>query len=128
MGLVRLQHVVHCGVVKKKKKKDLNKFTIMDVLAHQSVRITKFEALPDDAKTGNLLMVMYSALFRRGKKGEMDIQIQKAVILVHVTVDENTNSNSTPPNTREREDIKEEALHKLIEGKKKNIVWGIKII
>jgi len=73
-------------------------------------------------------MVMYSALFRRGKKGEMDIQIQKAVILVHVTVDENTNSNSTPPNTREREDIKEEALHKLIEGKKKNIVWGIKII
>lgn len=89
--------------------------------------MAKFEALPDDAKLGNLLMVMYPALFRRGKKGEMDIQIQKAVILVHVTVDEDTNSNSTPPDTREMEDVKEEGLDKLIGGKKKKIVWGIKI-
>lgn len=64
-------------------KRDLGKFTLIDVLTHQKIRESKFANLPDDAKIGSILLVMYPALFRCGKDGQNDIQIEKAVILIH---------------------------------------------
>ena len=63
-------------------KHDMGKFTLIDVLTHQKIRESKFANLPDDAKIGNILVVMYPALFRCGKDGQNDIQIEKAVILI----------------------------------------------
>lgn len=67
-------------------KRDMGKFTLIDVLTHQKIRESKFASLPDDAKIGNILLVMYPALFRCGKDGQDDIQIEKAVILIQEQV------------------------------------------
>lgn len=76
-------------------KRDMSNFTIMDVSTHQNIRTAKFRDLPDDAKIGDLLLVMYPALFRCGKKGDKKTQIEKAIILIRVTVDAVTNRRST---------------------------------
>lgn len=67
-------------------KRDMGKFTLIDVLTHQKIRESKFANLPDDAKIGNILVVMYPALFRYGKDGHNDIQIENAVILIEEQV------------------------------------------
>ena len=64
----------------------MTKPTLIDVLTHQKIRGSKFTDLPDDAKIGNILLVMYPALFRCGKDGQNEIQIEKAVILIHEQV------------------------------------------
>lgn len=71
------------GIVR---KRDMTKHTLIDVLTHQKIRESKFADLPDDAKIGNILLVMYPALFRCGKDGQNEIQIEKAVILIHEQV------------------------------------------
>ena len=54
----------------------MTKPTLIDVLTHQKIRESKFADLPDDAKIGNILLVMYPALFRCGKDGQNEIQIE----------------------------------------------------
>lgn len=81
------------GVVR---KREMGNFTIVDALTHQKVRPKKFKDMPDHAKIGDLLLVMYPALFRCGKEGKKDIQIEKAVILIRVNFDSGTTKNKSP--------------------------------
>lgn len=83
LGLVLDCEWYNKGIVR---KRDMTHFAIMDGLTHQSIRQTKFKGLPDRAKIGNLLLVMHPALFWCGKEGERDAQIEKAPILIRVTV------------------------------------------
>lgn len=98
------------------RKSDMSNFTIVDALTHQNIRIAKFKDLPDDTKIGDLLLVMYPALFRCGKKGERNIQIEKAVILIRV------NGNSAPPEEDEMDIDQEKDGVKKTEAKKQGLV------
>lgn len=98
------------------RKSDMSNFIIVDALTHQNIRIAKFKDLPDGAKIGDLLLVMYPALFRCGKKSERNIQIEKAVILIRV------NSNSAPPEKDEMGIDQEKDRIKKTEAKKPGLV------
>lgn len=56
--------------------------TITDIETHNKISAEKIRDLPDDAKTGELLFVMYPGLLRCGMDGYKDVQIEKAVIVV----------------------------------------------
>lgn len=69
------------GIVR---KMGLEMLTVMDIETHNKVSTASFNELPNTAIIGDLLFVIYPALFRCGRNGDQDIQVAKAVITVHV--------------------------------------------
>lgn len=102
-------------------KCEMNNFTIMDALTHQIIRTMTFENLPDNAKIGGLLLVISPALFRYEKLEKKVIQIEKAVILICVTVDASTHSKKTPsnPSRKQKKETKKDDAVEMSSGKKK---------
>ena len=63
-------------------KKNMERCNITDIQTHHRISTEKLRGLPDEAKIGKLLFVMYPGLFRCGKDGCKDIQIEKAAIVI----------------------------------------------
>lgn len=63
-------------------KSDLERFIILDAVTHQKIQTSRFDNLANNAKIGDLLGVIYPALFRCGTEGQSKVQIEKAVILI----------------------------------------------
>lgn len=70
----------------------------MDARTHNKIPKTKFTHLPGHAKIGDLLLVIYPALFRVGREGQDDVLIEKATILIRVQED-------SPPVKSEKMDV-----------------------
>ncbi|GKZ16560.1 hypothetical protein AbraCBS73388_000140 [Aspergillus brasiliensis] len=64
------------------RKQHVEQFIVQDACTHQRIPIAKFASFPDDTPVGELLVIIFPALFRRGENGHGDIQIEKAVILI----------------------------------------------
>jgi hypothetical protein len=66
------------------RKRDIEHFTIVDARTHNRIPRDKFTEFSDDATIGDLLLVVYPALFRCGKDVQKDILIEKAVIIIRL--------------------------------------------
>ncbi|GKZ29955.1 hypothetical protein AbraIFM66950_007293 [Aspergillus brasiliensis] len=64
------------------RKHHVKHFIVQDACTHQRIPIAKFASFPNDTPVGELLVIIFPALFRRGENGHEDIQIEKAVILI----------------------------------------------
>ncbi|OJJ71830.1 hypothetical protein ASPBRDRAFT_30216 [Aspergillus brasiliensis CBS 101740] len=64
------------------RKHHVEQFIVQDACTHQRIPIAKFASFPNDTPVGELLVIIFPALFRRGENGHEDIQIEKAVILI----------------------------------------------
>lgn len=67
-------------------KRDLKWATILDIQTHNRISIERLNELSDDARIGDLVFIMHTALFRCGRDGQKDIKIAKAVIAIHAQV------------------------------------------
>ncbi|KAI9037959.1 uncharacterized protein KD926_011391 [Aspergillus affinis] len=62
-------------------------FNIMDIATHNKISKRKNNDVRESEKIVKLLLVMFPALYRRGRGDEPDILIEKATILIHVNPD-----------------------------------------
>ena len=69
------------------RKRHLDCFNIMDVATHNKISKNKYNHVRETEEIGKLLLVMFPALYRRGRKGKHDILIEKATILIRVNSD-----------------------------------------
>ncbi|GKZ72045.1 hypothetical protein AnigIFM50267_008097 [Aspergillus niger] len=67
------------GVVR---KQHMEQFIVQDARTHNRISIANIESLPAETAIGELLVIVFPALFRCADGGHEDIQIEKAVILI----------------------------------------------
>ncbi|TPR09871.1 hypothetical protein CAN33_0053635 [Aspergillus niger] len=63
-------------------KYHLEQFIVQDARTHNRIPIANIESLPAETPIGELLVIVFPALFRCADGGHEDIQIEKAVILI----------------------------------------------
>ncbi|GAA85081.1 similar to An16g05280 [Aspergillus luchuensis IFO 4308] len=69
------------------RKYHLELFIVQDARTHNRIPIANVETLPDETAIGELLVIVFPALFRCADSGHEEIQIEKAVILVRANED-----------------------------------------
>ncbi|RDH34380.1 hypothetical protein BDQ94DRAFT_169338 [Aspergillus welwitschiae] len=66
------------------RKYHLEQFIVQDSRTHHRIRVANFESLPDETPVGELLIVIFPALFRCANNGHEHLLLEKAVILTRV--------------------------------------------
>ena len=69
------------------RKQDLKQFVVQDARTHNRITVANLETMPDETPIGELLVIIFPALFRCTDNGNEDIQIEKAVILIRANED-----------------------------------------
>ncbi|PWY70035.1 hypothetical protein BO83DRAFT_400051 [Aspergillus eucalypticola CBS 122712] len=69
------------------RKYHLKQFTVQDARTHNRITVANLETMPDETPIGELLVIIFPALFRCTDNGNEDIQIEKAVILIRTNED-----------------------------------------
>ncbi|PYH72113.1 uncharacterized protein BO88DRAFT_476564 [Aspergillus vadensis CBS 113365] len=69
------------------RKYHLERFIVQDARTHNRITVANLETMPDETPIGELLVIIFPALFRCTDNGNEDNQIEKAVILIRANED-----------------------------------------